>query len=324
MQTGTKRLRSAKRPLDHFPQKSLRLTPCKSVPESILQPPDSRLILLWIRPRHRALAHLSLNLLREVCGFLSFWARVVDLGSDYVRYFDTGTQQWQSSMRLSCSLPGYKYSARWLVVEDGRVFYTGGQDASTGLLRGTYAVERTGRVEAQAQMLQGRAYHGLVQWKELLLAFGGSPDAKESEGLPLQSVQSWQAIAPMPHPHLPCSVCLYHEAIYLCGYESRAVDAFLPLQNRYLAVFVLAPSRVYCMYVDREKLTFHAAGSIEKCQAKGQGRLVRSSLRRVENERVFPCSAPVADAVPSLVFFVSPGRCHVYNTDKRIRLFAAE
>jgi hypothetical protein len=203
-----KRLRSNKRLVKHSSQKHPQ-------PRS---PQDPRLALLWFKPLRSALSALSLNLIREICSFLSPSARIIDVGSNYIRYFDIYAQQWKPSVRLSCSIPGFKYSARWLVLADGRAMYTGGQDTGRGLLRGTYAVESTGQVRAEALMQQGRAYHGFVQWKQRLLVFGGGYDPKECESLQFSHLQPWEPLPAMPHGHTFCSTCVHRDIIYLCGY----------------------------------------------------------------------------------------------------------
>ena len=265
-----KRLRSNKRLVQHSSPK----------PPQPRSPEDPRLTLLWFKPLRSSLSALSLNLMREICSFLSPSAHIVDVGCDYIRYFDVCARKWRPFVRLSCFIPGVKYTARWLVLADGRTMYTGGQDTGKGLLRGTYAVESTGQVRAEALMLQGRAYHGFVQWKQRLMVFGGGCHPVECESLQFSRLQPWEPLPAMPHGHTFCSTCLYRDIIYLCGYTYRAIDAFSPTQNRFKTITTLAPANVFYIYVDQNELAFHAAESVAKYDAREAGGLVQTSWRR--------------------------------------------
>lgn len=273
--------------------------------------PDVRLALIWCHHQKSVFANLCLNLIREIVDLLRPFQKIVDMGCNFMRFFDCRGNTWQPAISLKSAIPASVHSARWLVLSDGNVFYSGGLDEPRGLLRSNYIVERTGVVKQHTPMINGRAYHGLTQWKGLIMVFGGSSDPRDSE---VFEPHAWQKLPPIPHSHILCCTCIYHDVIYICGYASKRIDGYMPISKIYISIST--PCSVYSLYVARDQLTVQATESIVRYEVEG-GKTVRRRVKPANKELMFPSCPPVVDEDRGLVYFVTQGQCHVYNSKKR-------
>lgn len=94
--------------------------------------------------------------------------------STTLRFFNTSTWGPSVNIRTPIQADG---SSIWVILEDGRVFSSGGCIAHTdnsGQVRSSaYLLERDGAVKQLPNMLAGRNYHGVIQIRDIYVFGGG-------------------------------------------------------------------------------------------------------------------------------------------------------
>lgn len=116
---------------------------------------------------------LGIVVIREICSY--FGDKVlVHVNYDFLRIFNTYT--WGPRVPLSTNIRA-DFCSVWLVLEDGRVFCSGG-DSKRHLewvagMKLAYLLSRNGKVDQLPDMLVPRRDHGIIQINFTLLIFGG-------------------------------------------------------------------------------------------------------------------------------------------------------
>lgn len=101
--------------------------------------------------------------------------------------------------------------------------------------------------------------------------------------------------------------CLFHAYVYICGFDSRLVEAFSPQTDIFLPLHLELPdSNCCCLFVHNSFLVVHSYEYIFKFAATGEaGALVLQSQICSQKPVVkYPNSQPVLDTSRCLYFII--------------------
>ena len=205
-----------------------------------------KVLLIWTKQRSALYSTLSFNVTREVCEYLGVLDSLADPSSDFLRFFRHKPQLW-TSPRPHPTLQICQSSSRWLILTDSSVFCCGGVETFSSTIlfwSSTYLLGSNGNVKSLPLMISPRAFHGVIEWRNKVLVFGGrgqkrkvlspikeQPDymlLTESEVCQLGGVVGWQARKPAQYGRCSFNPCLLGEVVYLCGYGTTAMEIFTP------------------------------------------------------------------------------------------------
>jgi hypothetical protein len=129
---------------------------------------SAKVWLLYAKQLKGISGRLSLNVAREICCYLinSFLAKVAPA---FLRFFNVHTSAWTAKVKLT-SLIQVDEGSRWMILEDGLVFCSGGECRGGQL---AYLLGKAGNVYHLPYMLLARAYHGIIQIRTFIYTFGG-------------------------------------------------------------------------------------------------------------------------------------------------------
>lgn len=284
-----------------------------------------RVYLLWAKQNRTLFAPLSRNVIREVCAYLSYFGQLVDVASNYLRLFDFAKKRWSPKVFLNCQIQVTDSSA-WIVLQipgKCRVFCCGG--SNYGLhresLNTAYVLSADGAVQPQHYLQRARGQHGLIQWRNEVLVFGGvrkghldmfSP-TKTAESLRFQSSQNWEKLPLMGHTRHSFNPCLHKEIIYLSG---GFLEAYSPEQRSYLPLSEKLPQySACCVYVEADLLVIHTLNFVLKYrQNEGKAENLRANQYRFSVYKL-QNSQPVVDVTSGLVYFMYGGRCISFSAE---------
>lgn len=291
---------------------------------------SAKVLLMWAKQLSTPFSVLSLNITREVCEYLGITGSLADLSCNSIRFFQHEPQLWTSPSSYS-TIHIDQASSRWLILTDSNVFCCGGVhnfSNTTIYFSSTYLLEGNGSVKSFPSMISPRAFHGLIEWRKQVLAFGGrgrsanSTSASrlnsvlltQSEIYQRGGVVGWQALAPARHGRCSFNPCLYREVVYLCGYGSSAMEVFSPWLNSMTVLDCLLPEpSSCCLYVLGEVLFVHSDHYILKYRSR------RSKVIEVGRTQIkrgiakWQNSQPVTSPANSLVYCARAGECWTFH-----------
>lgn len=121
--------------------------------------------LLFLKHFLGVKGRLSLTVTREICSYMAYFpASIVEVTSGFLRFFHHST--WGPRIPLNALIISDD-SSSWTVLEDGRVFCSGGNS-----IKAAYLLGRDGAVESLPPMLSARSLHGVIQVIDVYV-FGG-------------------------------------------------------------------------------------------------------------------------------------------------------
>ena len=120
---------------------------------------------------------LDFKVVQEICAYLTDCLELAEVTRTFLRFFNCHTSAWGPKVFLK-ALPTGNDCSTWLMLEDGRLFYSGGmtsnsQTGTGGASISAYLLDRDGTVEELPNMLAARMSHGVIQVRDLYI-FGGS------------------------------------------------------------------------------------------------------------------------------------------------------
>ena len=123
---------------------------------------------------------LSINVIREICLYIED-LQLPQVTSSFLRFFNCETSTWGPQVRLYTRIQA-NTSSRWIVLEDRRLFCSGGGNYQVGFSAGStsyvamwkeaYILGLNGAVNQLPDMLTARYYHGIIQVRHIYV-FGG-------------------------------------------------------------------------------------------------------------------------------------------------------
>lgn len=101
----------------------------------------------------------------------------------HIAFFRCGTSTWEPAIRLRTQIQADQYSS-WLILENGRLFCSGGECQSGGLQgrQEAYLLRRNGIVDSLPLMLCARYRHGAIEFHSSIFLFGGRKSYTDSSG----------------------------------------------------------------------------------------------------------------------------------------------
>lgn len=137
---------------------------------------SARKAKLWLLYLKRFPGSLSVNVIREICSFISDMGQIAQITPSSLRFFDHQRGVWKPLVRLISGIL-VDESSTWIVCEDGRVFCSGGGSKSQAGrqmadLNEAYLLDREGIVSPLPGMSIARGYHGVIQVLHIYV-FGG-------------------------------------------------------------------------------------------------------------------------------------------------------
>ena len=80
---------------------------------------------LWLLHLKQFPGCLSLNVVREICGYISDSGEIIQITRSSLRFFDYQSCTWKPPVPLRSQIQ-VDESSSWTALEDGRVFCSGG------------------------------------------------------------------------------------------------------------------------------------------------------------------------------------------------------
>lgn len=114
-------------------------------------------------------SRLRTNIVREICSYFAD-PQLAQVTSTFLRFFFASA--WGPQVLLSTPIHADSGSA-WVMLEDKRLFCSGGSSAQVGNSSSAYLLGRNGAVEELPSMLTARRSHGVIQVLHVYI-FGGS------------------------------------------------------------------------------------------------------------------------------------------------------
>lgn len=130
----------------------------------------ARVWVFYLKNLQDERGRLSFNVTQEICSYLGE-RLLAQVCSSFLRFFDTYT--WGPQILLHTSIQ-VDCSSTWVVLEDGRLFCSGGGNFQLGCCwKVAYLLDRNGTVDNLPDMLSGRCRHGVIQIQHLYIFGGG-------------------------------------------------------------------------------------------------------------------------------------------------------
>jgi len=216
-----------------------------------------------------------------------------------------------------------------VLLDDLEVFACGGAVVPKGkggvpaYWRSTYRVKASGNVVELLPMGRSRAFHGLIQWRKRVFAFGGKGPAcvnylsnlRESEQYHLETALDWSNLPPMHQGRCSFNPCLYAATIYLCGYGSQAIESYSPLRNCMLVLDCQMPERTgVCVYVQRGCLFVHSDSYVLTYKTDASGRLIETGKAKAARPFAkLQNSQPVQVPDKALIYCMQAGKVWTFH-----------
>jgi len=142
---------------------------------------------------------------------------------------------------------------------------------------------------------------------------------KQCEKIDLSSANlTWKALPDMIEGRWGFNPCLFHEYVYICGAESKIIEAFDPHINRFIPLqYHLSDGSCSCLYVHQDYLVVLSSRYITKFSARRAGQLLphsQTSSPASVGKGLFNCQ-PVPAPSQHLVFTFQHGKCYSYNME---------
>lgn len=127
---------------------------------------------------------LSSNVIREVLLYLVASLQLPYVTSTFLRFFDCNNYVWEPEVLLKTEIKCNE-SSSWMVLEDGRLFTSGGRIdhyykdekfeicSEPTVWNTAYILGRDGAVKELPNMVGTRSWHGLIQVLKEIYVFGG-------------------------------------------------------------------------------------------------------------------------------------------------------
>ena len=172
---------------------------------------ESRLLLLFTRLHSVTLRPLSLNITREVCAYLgphAFLASIA-INQRLVTVFDLETG-FRSQVAVKQEfLPCITYCS----VDEFSLLVVGNKYMSDLVQRVSLL---TGDITAEAPMLEGRIWPGMVVTGDFCYVFGGNPQNALTSAEKLHmATHRWVQVPPMPTPKMSFTPCAHGSEVFL-------------------------------------------------------------------------------------------------------------
>ena len=220
---------------------------------------DPKVCLLWSKRLSTPMRLLSRNILREICLYLTPNELLPDLRTSTLRFLNTRTLSRTPQVLLTLSLSLNTTSTQWILLTSGSSVLCCGGKVNKNWMTTSWVVHGSGEVEKKGRMIRARGLHGMVQWKEFGLVFGGESKRgglKECESLKLPKGRNWEELPPMQASRHSFNPCLFRDLIYLFGCGSSELEAFAPRQNSYIPLNIHFPyAATCCLYMNSSTLT---------------------------------------------------------------------
>lgn len=133
----------------------------------------------------------------------------------------------------------------------------------------------------------------------------------------------WTLLPSMREARYDFNPCMLLGIIYLCGFNSRMMEAFAPETNTFLPLQIPVPhSSPYCLYVDNHLLVLHSNSYILKFAMRPDGQLTKCSEIRSPNCPKWQNSQPVIDKENGVYFMVYKGKCLSLTMETGVQVLA--
>lgn len=288
----------------------------------------AKILLIWTKQSSVHFLALSRNVLCEICEYLGAVGTLAYPSPNFLRFFRHESQLW-TTLRPHSSIQIDPGSSRWVLLDNSRVFCCGGVlslKATTLYWKSTYLLESTGQVSNLAPMIWSRAFHGLIEWRKLVCAFGGrnnevtsgkssSELLTNSEAYQLEGVAGWQAMQSAQHGRCSFNPCLFRETIYLSGYGSTVIEGYSPWLNVMTVLSCQLPEpTACCLYVLCNVLFIHSDNYILKYKGNRKSWAVEISKTKTKRAVAkWQSSQPVLDPASGLVYCARAEECWTFH-----------
>jgi len=150
-------------------------------------------------------------------------------------------------------------------------------------------------------------------------------DLKECEQLKLPSESWWASLwqpnwlemSQMRDARSGFNPCEFHNFIYLCGAGSDCIEAFDPIESRFLLVQVRLPEEYSrcLLYTQNEELVVMSEKYVTRYRAEEGHQLEKTEVKRHQSWSVLGNMAPVVRE--SLLYVVLVGKCYEISEEER-------
>lgn len=148
--------------------------------DKLLRAKRAKVWILHLKHPWSGRRSLSINVIREICSYIAD-LELPQVTSNFLRFFNCETSTWGPQVRLRTRIQA-NTSSRWMMLNDGRLFCSGGGKCQVGFSagstsyaatwKGAYILGLSGVVEQLPDMLTARYYHGIIQVHSIY-TFGG-------------------------------------------------------------------------------------------------------------------------------------------------------
>jgi len=141
---------------------------------------------------------------------------------------------------------------------------------------------------------------------------------KKCEKIDLNSDNlTWKGLSDMRESRWSFNPCLFTEYVYICGGNSRRIEAFSPETDNFLPISLLLPENsCACLYVHNNHLVVHSNNYLSKLSAGQAGQLVlHSQLSCTITVYKGSSSHPVLDLTRGLCFLFWEDRCVCFRME---------
>ena len=280
---------------------------------------SAKVRLLYSKHNLNARGHISLNVTREICTYIADFM-LVQVSPTFLRFFHP-CYQWTPQVPLRSRISVDEESS-WVLLEDGRLFCSGGGEMSGELQDGlgvAYLLGRDGATDELPHMLSARYYHGVIGSGNFVYVFGGynaegmyySGRLKICEKIELLS-RRWRALPDMKEGRRCFNPCDWDGYIYLCGAGSLHVEVFYPRNDQFLPLQVSLPETDYgcTLYVHNNLLVVHSENFIVKFSAGEAGQLEQySQVKSQAAMYKYTNSQPVVAPASGYFFIFQKRKC---------------
>lgn len=134
---------------------------------------NSRVRLFYLKHMQGERGRLGFNVTRDICAYIADVLVLAQVASTFLRFFNT--LSWGPQVPLTSPIQ-VSDTSTWVLLEDGRLFCSGGlygTGSRSSAMTVAYLLGRDGTVDSLPCMLAGRCSHGVIQVQHLYI-FGGS------------------------------------------------------------------------------------------------------------------------------------------------------
>lgn len=125
---------------------------------------------VWLFHLKHSRKALCINIIREVCSYLAD-LQLAQVTATFLRFFNCETWVWGPKVQLFTPIQ-VDTGSIWAVLEDGRLFCSGGAEGFFAISSVAYLLSRDGAVDQLPNLLAARKDHGVIQVLHIY-TFGG-------------------------------------------------------------------------------------------------------------------------------------------------------